>query len=71
VGDVIFLGSIGRTDLVGGDFETLMSSIAGQVLSLPEQTVLWSGHGPATTVSHERRYNPFVRDWLRREREAP
>jgi glyoxylase-like metal-dependent hydrolase (beta-lactamase superfamily II) len=65
VGDVIFLGSIGRTDLVGGDYETLMTSIEQQILSLPEETVLFSGHGPATTVGHERRYNPFVQDWQR------
>ncbi|MEN8375344.1 MAG: MBL fold metallo-hydrolase [Gemmatimonadota bacterium] len=60
VGDVIFLGSIGRTDLPGGDFATLMSSIREQVLSLPDATVLFSGHGPPTTVGHERRSNPFL-----------
>jgi len=66
VGDVIFLGSIGRTDLTGGDYDTLMTSIERQILTLPEETILWSGHGPATTVGHERRFNPFVQDWLRR-----
>lgn len=65
VGDLIFLGSIGRTDLPGGDYETLMTSIERQILSLPEDTVLLGGHGPATTVGHERRFNPFVVDWLR------
>jgi glyoxylase-like metal-dependent hydrolase (beta-lactamase superfamily II) len=64
VGDVIFYGSIGRTDLPGGNFETLMASIERAVLSLPDETVLYSGHGPATTVGHERAFNPFVREWL-------
>jgi glyoxylase-like metal-dependent hydrolase (beta-lactamase superfamily II) len=63
-GDVIFQGSIGRTDLPGGDYATLMRSIEGQILTLPDETVLYSGHGPATTVGLERRFNPFVREWL-------
>lgn len=66
VGDVIFLGSIGRTDLAGGDYDTLMASIEREVLSLPDETVLYSGHGPATTVGAERLRNPFVLDWLSR-----
>jgi hydroxyacylglutathione hydrolase len=60
VGDVIFNGSIGRTDLPGGDLGTLMRSIRDQVLTLPDETTLHSGHGPDTTVGHERRTNPFV-----------
>lgn len=60
VGDVIFNGSIGRTDLPGGDFGTLMRSIRGQVLTLPDETTLHTGHGPDTTVGHERVSNPFV-----------
>ncbi len=60
VGDVIFAGSVGRTDLPGGDAPTLMRSIEEQVLSLPDDTVLYSGHGPATTVGEERRSNPFL-----------
>ena len=60
VGDVVFQGSIGRTDLPGGDFYTLMSSIREQVLSLPDPTVLHPGHGPATTVGDERVGNPFL-----------
>jgi hydroxyacylglutathione hydrolase len=60
VGDVIFSGSIGRTDLPGGDFRQLMRSIREQVLSLPDETRLFSGHGPETTVGHERRGNPFL-----------
>ncbi|MFN2114423.1 MAG: MBL fold metallo-hydrolase [Anaerolineae bacterium] len=65
-GDVVFYGSIGRTDLVGGDYETLMKSIEDQILTLPDETVLLSGHGPATTVGRERRHNPFIVDWLSR-----
>ncbi|HUF37911.1 MAG TPA: MBL fold metallo-hydrolase [Anaerolineales bacterium] len=60
-GDVIFKGSIGRTDLPGGDFETLMASIHTQVLTLPDETRLLSGHGPESTVGEERRDNPFLR----------
>jgi glyoxylase-like metal-dependent hydrolase (beta-lactamase superfamily II) len=60
VGDVIFNGSIGRTDLFGGDLATLMRSIREQVLTLPDETTLHTGHGPDTTVAHERRTNPFV-----------
>lgn len=60
VGDVIFAGSIGRTDLPGGDFGTLMRSIREQVLTLPDETTLYNGHGPATTVGRERTTNPFV-----------
>lgn len=60
VGDVVFQGSIGRTDLPGGDFQQLMRSIREAVLSLPDETVLHSGHGPATTVGHERVSNPFL-----------
>lgn len=59
-GDVIFAGSIGRTDLPGGSFETLMDSIRTQILTLPDDTRLLSGHGPVTTVGQERRYNPFL-----------
>ncbi len=60
VGDVVFQGSIGRTDLPGGDFRTLMTSIREQVLTLPDSTVLYPGHGPATSVGFERRGNPFL-----------
>ena len=59
-GDVVFQGSIGRTDLPGGDLATLMKSIREQVLTLPDETVLLSGHGPPTTVGHERVGNPFL-----------
>jgi glyoxylase-like metal-dependent hydrolase (beta-lactamase superfamily II) len=60
VGDVVFHGSIGRTDLPGGDFHALMASIRGQLLTLPDATVLYPGHGPPTTVGDERRGNPFL-----------
>jgi glyoxylase-like metal-dependent hydrolase (beta-lactamase superfamily II) len=60
VGDVIFAGSIGRTDLPGGDMATLMRSIREQILTLPDDTTLYNGHGPSTTVLHERRTNPFL-----------
>lgn len=60
VGDVVFAGSIGRTDLPGGDLKTLMESIRGQVLTLPDGTRLLPGHGPETTVEWERRHNPFL-----------
>jgi glyoxylase-like metal-dependent hydrolase (beta-lactamase superfamily II) len=60
VGDVIFHGSIGRTDLPGGDFGQLIDGIRQKVFSLPPQTVLHTGHGAPTTVEHERATNPFL-----------
>jgi len=60
VGDVVFQGSIGRTDLPGADHATLLRSIARHILTLPDDTVLYNGHGPATTVGRERRTNPFL-----------
>ena len=60
VGDVVFQGSIGRTDLPGGNYQVLMESIREQVMTLPEDTELYSGHGPPTTVGEERRFNPFI-----------
>ena len=59
-GDLIFEGSIGRTDLPGGDYDTLINSIRTHILSLPDETRLLSGHGPETTVGEERRENPFL-----------
>ena len=59
-GDVIFGGSIGRTDLPGGDYDTLINSIHTHILSLPDETRLLSGHGPETTVGEERQENPFL-----------
>jgi glyoxylase-like metal-dependent hydrolase (beta-lactamase superfamily II) len=60
VGDCVFAGSIGRTDLPGGDTRTLLGSIREQILSLPGDTVLYPGHGPATTVQREAASNPFL-----------
>ncbi len=60
VGDCVFAGSIGRTDLPGGDYRTLMESINERILTLPDETILYSGHGPATTVGRERQVNPFL-----------
>lgn len=60
VGDVLFRGSIGRTDLIGGDFDTLIHSIQTQLLSLPDHTVIYNGHGPSTTIGQERFSNPFL-----------
>lgn len=60
VGDCVFRGSIGRTDLPGGDFQTLMKSIREEILTLPDETALYSGHGPETTVGFERVANPFL-----------
>lgn len=60
-GDVIFQGSIGRTDLPGGDTATLIHSIRTQVLSLPDETRLLNGHGPETIVGIEREQNPFLK----------
>ena len=62
VGDVLFAGSIGRTDLDGGDFDTLLRSIELLMRELPGDTVVASGHGPATTLAHERETNPFLGD---------
>lgn len=59
-GDVLFNRSIGRTDLPGGDYDTLVRSIRSQLFTLPEETIIYPGHGPVTTVKDEKRYNPFV-----------
>ncbi len=60
VGDVVFAGSIGRSDLPGGNYQELMRSIREQVLTLPDDTELYTGHGPVTTVGRERVGNPFL-----------
>lgn len=61
VGDLIFEGAVGRTDLWGGSFETLARSIKEQIYTLPPETILVPGHGPTTTVAQERAHNSFVR----------
>lgn len=59
-GDVLFQGSIGRTDLPRGDFDTLIASIRSKLFTLPDDVVVYSGHGPLTTIGEERRTNPFL-----------
>ncbi len=59
-GDVLFNGSIGRTDLPGGDHQTLLGSIMTKLLPLPDETVVWPGHGGNTTIGKERTSNPFL-----------
>lgn len=59
-GDSLFAGSIGRTDLPGGDHDTLIKSVRSQLMTLPADTVVHPGHGPDTTIGREQRLNPFV-----------
>ncbi len=61
VGDTLFMGSIGRTDLPGGDHATLISSIKTKLLNLDEKTIVYPGHGPETSIANEKRMNPFLR----------
>lgn len=60
-GDVLFRESIGRTDLPGGNYDTLIKSIRKELLTLPDDVEVYNGHGPSTTIGHERKYNPFLR----------
>jgi hydroxyacylglutathione hydrolase len=64
-GDVLFAGSIGRTDLAGGDPDAMTRSLAGKVLPLPDGTLVLPGHGPTTTIGRERRSNPFLLELAR------
>jgi len=64
VGDTLFAGSIGRTDLPGGDYDTLMRSITGVLFPLGDQAIVHPGHGPDTTIARERSSNPFVLEYL-------
>jgi hydroxyacylglutathione hydrolase len=68
-GDLLFAGSIGRYDLAGGDWETLLESVRRLAAELPAETVLYSGHGPATTLGRELQTNPFLHE-LRAEQSA-
>ncbi len=65
-GDTLFQSSIGRTDFAGGSHPQLMASIFKQLMILPDETSVFCGHGPQTTIGTERKLNPFVRDWARR-----
>ncbi|MGD9030179.1 MAG: MBL fold metallo-hydrolase [Anaerolineae bacterium] len=60
-GDLLFASGIGRTDLFGGDWDTLMHSIKAVLFALPDDTVIYPGHGPKTTVGREKRTNPWIR----------
>ena len=59
-GDVLFSRSIGRTDLPGGNHQTLLKNIREKLFVLPDETLVYSGHGPATTIGEEKKYNPFL-----------
>ena len=61
-GDTLFAGSIGRTDLPGGNFDKIIASLHGKLMALPDEVVVIPGHGPATTIGEERESNPFITD---------
>ncbi len=61
VGDVLFMGSIGRTDLWGGNHELLISGIKEKLMTMPDDVIVYPGHGPATTIGQERQSNPFIK----------
>jgi glyoxylase-like metal-dependent hydrolase (beta-lactamase superfamily II) len=65
VGDTLFAGSIGRTDLPGGNYERLMRSITKVLFAFPDEAPVYSGHGKETTIGRERRTNPFVLEWMK------
>ncbi len=64
VGDTLFTGSIGRTDLPGGDYATLLKAITERLFAFPDESIVYSGHGPETTIGRERQTNPFVLEYL-------
>lgn len=61
-GDTLFAGSIGRTDLPGGDYVTLIGSIRNKLLCLPDETVVYPGHGPVSSIGEEKQMNPYIQD---------
>lgn len=70
VGDTLFAGSIGRTDLPGGDYNTLLRAITGVLFKFPDDSIVYSGHGPETTIGREKTTNPFVLEYLARSGSA-
>ena len=62
VGDVLFRNSIGRTDLPGGDFNTLLAGIKNKLFTLPDHVEIFSGHGPSTSIGYEKKHNPFCKE---------
>ena len=70
-GDLIFAGSVGRTDFPGGSFEALLDSIREKIISLPDDFTIYPGHGPKTTVAREDRTNPFINDFPARDGDGP
>jgi len=66
VGDTLFAGSIGRTDLPGGDYDTLLKAITEVLFKYPDDAIVYSGHGPETTIGREKATNPFVLEYLAR-----
>ena len=63
-GDTLFAGSIGRTDLWGGSYEQIIQSIRTKLLVFPDETEVYPGHGPSTTVGREKQYNPFLQEYF-------
>jgi glyoxylase-like metal-dependent hydrolase (beta-lactamase superfamily II) len=59
-GDVLFKEGIGRTDLWGGDYNTLINSIENKLLTLPDDVIIYPGHGDSSTIGYEKQYNPFL-----------
>ena len=59
-GDTLFAGSIGRTDFEGGSYDEIISSIKDKLVKYPDETIVYPGHGPSSTIGREKKYNPFI-----------